>query len=341
MVMKMRKTMFVVWIIVCSAAFSSLALADTHRNVQAVDEDGFGTHPDLLTNNKVSIEGIVLNRPDYMLDSTPDYDNPEQNIGGQWQIYIQGDVNDHAGTAVWIGQNYDNVWGGSGMYQNPDWTYELYRLSHDPCTAYLIRPGDKVRITGLLKFYAGKTNINERHNTDPANNIEIELIEAGLGLPQPALIILSDLKDSDNDFIFDQTRQTGCEYYQGRLVRINDVNIISCENWNPNEIIEIQDSTGRIFDVKLGRGPGFTEFDCPPGRIDVIGILDQQSSDMWVCKDGYRIWVVNYDGNGRILADFDFEKNSLAGDINKDGKVNFTDLAQLANNWLKERTEGI
>jgi len=149
--MKKVKLKLVVIIGLCWVILGNMALAETHWNIQSVDADGYGTHPDLLTSNKIMVEGIVLNRPDYMLNSKPDYDNGD--LGGSWQIYIQGDINDHAGTTVWMGQNYDNVWGGSGMYPDPNWTYELYKLTHDPCTAYEIRPGDKVRVTGLLKFY--------------------------------------------------------------------------------------------------------------------------------------------------------------------------------------------
>ena len=67
-------------------ALSSLAYGDTHWNVQDVNENGYGTHPDMETTNKVTVEGIILNRPDYMLDSTPDYNNPEETIGGIWQL---------------------------------------------------------------------------------------------------------------------------------------------------------------------------------------------------------------------------------------------------------------
>jgi len=343
--MEKMNLMLIILIIGCSAVFSSLVVAETHWNIQAVDEDGYGTHPNLYNSIKVSVEGIVLNRPDYMLDSTPNYNNPEETLGGTWQIYIQGDINDHAGTAVWMGQNYDNVWGGSGMYPDSNWTYELYRLTHDPCTAYEIRPGDKVRVTGLLKFYSGKTNINERHYTDPDNDFKIELIEAGVGLPQPEVVTLSELKDAGDNYIFDHTRQTGCEYYQARLIRINDVNIVDCGNWGPDDpgefqTLTIRDSSGRTFPLKAGIGPGFAEFECPTGQIDVIGILDQESSDMWVCKDGYRIWVVNYDGNGKVLTDFGFPKNRLPGDINLDGKVDFLDFSEFANDWLEEHPEG-
>ena len=323
-----------------SVLLGSVALSATHEEIQAVDADGYGSHPDLLTTNKVTVEGVVLNRPEYMLDSTPDYDNPEGGLGGQWQIFIQGSMDDHAGTAVWMGQNYDNVWGGDGMYTDPNWTYELYKLRHDFSTGYEINPGDKVRVTGLLKFYKGKTNINERHSVSPANDIEIELIEASVGLPQPEVVSLSELVDENNDPIFTADRDYGCEYYQSRLVRINDVNIVNCEEWAPGNMVVIQDSTGRTFDVKLGRGPGFTDFECPSDQIDVIGIFNQESSDMWVCKDGYQIWVVNYDGNGEVLTDYGFPDNRLPGDLDMNGEVNFSDFAELADNWLEEHPEG-
>lgn len=318
---------------------NSFVYGDTHQQVQSVDEDGYGNHPDLLTSNKVWVEGIVLNRPDYMLDATPNEDYPGPGPGAAWQIYIQGDTNDHAGTVVWMGQCYDLVPGGDGTYTDPNWTYELYQLSHDPCTAYEIKPGDKVRVTGLLKFYKGKTNINERHNTDPDNDVTIELLEPAVGLPKPEVVTLSELKHANDDFIFDHTRQTGCEYYQTRLIRINDVNIADCNDWGSNNTLTIQGS-GRTFPVKLGIGPGFTEYDCPSDQIDIIGILDQESSGYTVCKDGYRIWIINYDGNGKVLTDFGFPKNRLPGDINLDAKVDFSDFAEFANDWLEEHPEG-
>jgi len=340
--MKETKMKLVVIVMVAAAVLSSPLWADTHRNVQAVDADGYGTHPDLQTTNKVTVEGVVLNRPDYMLDSTPAYDNGE--AGGMWQIFIQGDVyDDHAGTVVWMAQNYDNLWGGTGMYNDPCWTYELYRLSHDPGTAFAIQPGDKVKVTGLLKFYAGKTNINERHNTDSNNDVTIELVEANVGIPQPEVVALSELKDGSDSFIFDPCRLAGCEYYQGRLIRINDVSIVSCANWGPDDpgdfqTLTIQDTTGRTFPLKLGLGPGFSQFSCPSGEIDVIGILDQESSSD--PKVGYRIWVTNYDGNGSVLTDFGLPQNHLPGDVNLDGTVDLLDFTEFANHWLAEHPEG-
>ncbi len=326
----------VLWLFFAITVSAGIAYCDTHRAVQAIDINGYGTHPDLFTLNKVTVEGILLNRPDYMLDSTPDQSSA--GLGGQWQICIQGDMNDHAGTFVWMGQCYNNVGGSEDPYTDPNWTYEIYRLSHGPNTGLEIQPGDKIRVTGLLKARIGKTNITERHSINPDWDITINLIEPDVGLPQPEVVTLSQLKDASDNFIFDHNRNFGCEYYQARLIRVNNVSFTDA-NWGPNKTATIQDSTGRTFPVKYGRGHGFSEYSNPTGQFDVIGILDQESySTIW--NDGYYIWVMNYDGNGIVLTDFGLDKNQLIGDLNGDGKVNFADFAELASHWLLERPEG-
>jgi hypothetical protein len=305
---------------------------DTHSEVQAIDSEGYGTHPDLWTVNKVTVEGIILNRPDFMLDATPNQNYPGPGAGAIWQIYIQGQGNDHAGTAVWMGQCYDNIPGGDGTYSNQEWLNEICRLSHDPLTNYEFAPGDKVKVTGLLKFYKGKTNINERHSTNPDNDLFIELIEAGVGLPQPETIFLDDVKDSNDNFIFDPHREFGCEYYQGRLVKVNNVSFVDANSWGPNAEMQITDGL-KTLPLKLGIGwgirAGSNNLNDP---FDVVGIFDQESGDS---KSGYRIWVLNYDGNGKVLTDRGYASYNLPGDINQDGKVDFLDFAWLADNWLE------
>jgi len=325
-----------VWLETLAASWMVLLLlvdcgfADTHREVQAVDEDGYGTHPDLQTWNKVTIEGIVLNRPDYMLDATPD-ENVPFGPGAMWQIYIQGEGDDHAGTAVWMGQVYDNIPGGNGTYTNTQWVDELCRINHDPCSAYALAPGDRVRVTGLLKFYGGKTNINERHDTDPANDFTIELVEPAVGLPQPEVVTLDDVKDANNDFIFDPNRDFGCEYYQGRLVRINDVCFVDPNAWGPDADMMITDGR-KTFPLKLGRGWGIRAGSNNLAEpFDVIGIFDQEGG----LKDHYRIWVLNYDGNGKVLTDRAYGRYNLPGDVNRDGQVGMIDFAWMADRWLK------
>ena len=301
----------------------------THQQLQAVNANGVGTYS---ATDKVIITGIVLNNPEEILDPTPS----SVGIGGQWQIYVQGEGGDHAGTAVYMAQNY-SVAGGSGNYTAEELLSELCLVNHDPNTGYTFATGDRIRVTGWYKFYKGKLNVNEKHQTDPFYNLTIELVKPAVGLPQSETITLDLVKDANNQFIFDQTRTTGCEYYQARLVRVDDVNITDPNNWVANGTVTVADNTGRTFPVKLGIGDGFTRFSCPTGQIDVIAILDQESSGYTVCKDGYRLWVPNYDGNGLVLTDRGHKRGNLPGDINTDYIVDFYDFAKLANNWLQTR----
>ncbi|HBG28498.1 MAG: hypothetical protein A2Y10_14955 [Planctomycetes bacterium GWF2_41_51] len=327
-------------ILLMTLIFTATCSAETNWNLQIVNSIGGGISPWLSSEDKVTIEGYILNRSEYMLDGTANYsEGPVGFNGGQWQIYIQGDADtDHAGTAIWMGQNYANLpWaGGVGRYTNEEWIAELDRLNHDPRTGYRFMPGDKVRVTGLTKFYGGKTNINERHDTDPENDLIIELTEPGAGLPAPEIITLDMVKDSENKFIFDQTRQTGCEYYQSRLVRINGVHFVNDANWAPNGQLLITDGTARTFPVLLGIGTGIAVgSNNLSAQFDVIAIFDQEDGSS-PNTEGYRLWVTNYDGNGSVLTDgCDLSGVFAAGDINKNCVVNFEDFAMLAADWLK------
>ena len=127
--------------------------------------------------------------------------------------------------SVGWGRNYGNG-PGDDNYTNEEWLSEICRLNHDSYTGYIFRAGDRVRITGTYLFYAGKLNINENHETSEMFDFKVELVKPAVGLPQPEELQLSDLKNPDNTEIFDSTRMTGAEYYQARLVRIEDVNII-------------------------------------------------------------------------------------------------------------------
>lgn len=333
--MKMKmlmKTCCFLYVLILFALFCPCAFAVTHQELQSVDEDGYCNHPDLYTLNKVTVEGIIINRPDFMLDATPDQNYPGPGPGAQWQIYIQGENGDHAGTAVWMGQCYGNI-SGDANYTNQQWLNELYQSNHDhdPYSAYEFAPGDRVRVTGLIKCFNGKTNINERHSTDADNDFTIELLEPAVGLPQPEPITLDDVKDENDDFIFDANRQTGCEYYQGRLVKIEDVNFVDANLWAPNAEMTITDGE-KTFPLEMGRGWGInSDSNNLAEPFDVIGIFDQEGDP----KSDYRIWVMNYDGNGRVLTDRAYARYNLPGEIDRTGKIDFYDFAWLAENWLK------
>jgi hypothetical protein len=101
------------FIAVVVLAFAGVLRADptiaqvTHDQFQAVDSSGVGTYAET---DKVVITGIILNNPEEILDPTPGLETAY--MGGQWQIFIQGEGDDHAGTAVYMVHYYANVVGG-------------------------------------------------------------------------------------------------------------------------------------------------------------------------------------------------------------------------------------
>jgi hypothetical protein len=303
----------------------------THSEFQAVDENGEHVYN---ATERVILEGILLHNPADMLNPTPDDTITETfNIGGQWQIFFQGEGADHAGTAVWLGQLYNNLpWvSPGGGYSNEEFIAELSRLN-----AAQFSPGDRIRVAGYYLSYNGKLNINEQHNKNPDHDFSIELVERGVGLPRPEVVTLDELKDDDDEFIFDPERQTGCEYYQARLIKIESVFLADANDWGPNGQLVITDGTNTL-DVKLGRGNGiYAGSNNLTEPFDVIGIMDQESPYL---IDGYRLYVMDYDGNGSVLASREHRQADRPGDINLNGVVDSVDFAMFIEDWLKEETE--
>ena len=247
----------------------------THSEFQAVDAGGEHVYS---TTDKVILEGILLHNPADMLDPTPDDTITDTfNISGQWQIFFQGEADDHAGTAVWLGQLYNNLpWvAPDGGYTNQEFVAELSRLN-----AASFSPGDRIRVTGYYLSYNGKLNINEQHNKNPDHDFTIELLERGVGLPRPEVVMLDDLKNSDDEFIFDPDRKTGCEYFQARLIKIENVYFADANDWGPDGELLITDGS-KTFPAKLGRGNGiYAGSNNLTEPFDIIGIMDQESSDL-------------------------------------------------------------
>jgi hypothetical protein len=82
-------------------------------------------------------------------------------------------------------------------------------LSYDAETMHPFRAGDLVQVNAnSYAFYGGKLNVNETHHIDPAFDFTISLVTSNYGLPTPELLTLSDLKNADDTYIFDQTRAT-------------------------------------------------------------------------------------------------------------------------------------
>ena len=297
----------------------------THSEFQAVDAGGEHVYN---ATDMVILEGILLHNPADMLDPTPDDTITETfDLGGQWQFFFQGEEDDHAGTAVFLGQLYNNLpWiAPDGGYTNEEFISELSRLN-----AAQFSPGDRIRVTGYYLSYKGKLNINEQHNNNPDHDFTIELVERGVGLPRPQVVTLDELKDDVDEFIFDPGRQSGCEYFQARLIKIENVYFADANDWGPYGQLLITDGI-KTFPVKLGRGNGiYAGSNNLNETFDVIGIMDQESSDL---IGGYRLYVMNYDGNGSVLASREHRRADKPGDTDLDGVVDIDDLIQMIEDW--------
>jgi len=187
-------------------------------------------------------------------------------------------------------------------------------------------------VTGYFLSYNGKLNINEQHNKNPDHDFTIELIERGVGLPRPEVVTLDDLKDVDDECFFDPTRQTGGEYHQARLIKIENVSFADANDWGPHGELVITDGL-KTLAVKLGCGNGiYAGSNNLTEPFDVIGIMDQESPNL---TDGYRLYVMNYDGNGSVLASREHRRADKPGDLNLDGIVDYDDFDTFLEDWLK------
>jgi len=327
----MRRFIFLITIMnpafLAAAQAAATSAGVTHSEFQAVNAAGEQTYN---KTDKVILEGILLHNPADMLDPTPDDTVTELfNISGQWQIFFQGEGDDHAGTAVWMGQLYNNLpWVAlEGGYANEEFAAELSRLN-----AAQFSPGDRIRATGYYLSYNGKLNMNEQHNKNPDHDFTIELVQRGVGLPRPEVVTLDDLKDDNDNYIFDPGRQTGGEYYQARLIKIEDVYFADAEDWGPHGELVITDGV-KTLDVQLGRGNGiYAGSNNLTEPFDIIGILDQESANL---TDGYQLYLMNYDGNGSVLASREHRRADKPGDLNLDGIVDYDDINELLEDWLE------
>ena len=211
------------------------AQAETFQNLEAVDANGLSLWPPAFP---LAITGVILNDPGEMLDSTPNFLpwNSGANIfqlGGQWQIFVQAVLpGDRGGVECWMGQNYGNLpWLHSSAfsYDSATWSTEVARVSHDPATGRAFRKGDLVTVTANASlFHGGMQNINEQHSIDPAYDFTVSLVSSNYGLPAPETLSLSslvgtNLSPTGHYDLFDATRATGGEHWQGMRIRLNSL----------------------------------------------------------------------------------------------------------------------
>ena len=89
----------------------------------------------------------------------------------------------------------------------------------------------------------------------------------------------------------------------------------------------------KTFPVKLGLGNGiYSGSNNLTEPFDVIGIMDQEST-LLDYTIGYRLYVINYDGNGLVLASREHRQADKPGDTNLDGVVDYDDFDKLLEDW--------
>lgn len=285
---------------------TGIGRAETFSNLEAVDASGVSTWN---ASFPITLVGVLLTDPSEMLDSTPDFipwDNGAGmfQLGGQWQVFVQTvSPGDRGGVECWMAQDYGNLpWephDGSDSYTDDAWTSEVNRVSHDPTTGYTFHKGDLVTVTanGSL-FYGGMQNINEEHSIDPAYDFSISLVSSNYGLPAPEVISLSsvistNLSATGHYDIFDPTRATGGEHYQGMRVRINGLTLVTTNGWNTNS-----DWDSRFCTATDGEGrqlplirPLYDLGPAPTNRFDATGVFMQESGSGTDGTFGYELFI--------------------------------------------------
>jgi hypothetical protein len=285
---------------------AGISRAESFSNLEAVDANGVSTWTGSFP---ITLVGVLLTDPNEMLDATPDYlpwnsGANAYNLGGQWQVFVQAlGGSDRGGVECWMAQDYGNLpWephDGSDICDNSAWTANVNRVSHDPATGYVFHKGDLVMITanGSL-FYGGMQNINEEHTTGTNYQFTISLVSTNFGLPAPQVISLSsvistNLGATGHYDIFDPTRTTGGERYQGMRVRINGLTLVSTSGWNTNSgwgsrYCTATDGEGRqlpLIHPLNDIGPA------PTNQFDATGVFLQESGSGTDGTFGYELFV--------------------------------------------------
>ena len=257
----------------------------SHWDLQSVTSTGTSAWVETFP---FTIQGVILNDPEEMLPVAFNPDATGTSNGGQYQLFIQAvAAGDRGGTAIYMAQ-MSYIAGNN--YDETGWSNEMRRVMYDE-NGRKFRKGDLVEVTARKAlFYNGKRNINEAHRTLEENNFDVALVRPNTVLPQAEAITLADLKNADNSAIFDATRTTGGEHYQGMRVRIDGIRLTTTNGWGQttwaNRICTAADDTGRTLTLRmplsdLGPVPATSTW------FSATGIMNQEGGN----TNGYELFV--------------------------------------------------
>lgn len=225
--------------------------------INVVDAEGRPTFVGLQSTERYTIEGTALNDAG-VFNGVRDDGSLERSL----ILFVQDDT---GGIQV-----YSGSWYGGGLENYP-----------------AVTQGERVQVTGLTGHFGGKTNINERHNPDQKFDITIH---GAAEDPEP--LVIEDLAASTR---FDQTRRTGGEYHQGRLVKLHAVKIVEGA-WENGSTLIVEDSSGGRIPVELraateiAGNPKPTEYPYNDGySLDIIGVFNQEDEEP-PYTEGYLVW---------------------------------------------------
>ena len=302
----------------------------THWELQSVNSTGYTAWAESPTSFPFAIRGVIVNDPEEMLDYSYNPDATASNVmGGQFQVFFQGVGDDRGGTALWMAQNYQAM-GLAGQDYGSEWTNEMRRVQVD-ANGRKFRKGDLIEVTvRKALFRGGKRNVNEAHRITSSNDFDVVLVKANAGLPQAEAATLADLVNADGTQIFDATRATGGERWQGMRVRLDGLRLTNTNGWGrtnwADRVCTATDDAGRSFPLRMP----LADLGAPPATTAVFsatGILNQENSN----TNGYELFVqeigptltVGRGPTGGIAVNFSADYEGYVLEASDDGLQNW------------------
>ncbi|MFP4058690.1 MAG: PEP-CTERM sorting domain-containing protein [Candidatus Brocadiia bacterium] len=255
-------------------------------DLQAVDATGNPTDPMVKAPpdpaNRVTVEGIVLNRPE-------DFSVIDPSVPGwqYWQIYVQSEEpGKPAGIAVFQGRFFAATW---------------------PPPYPVVQPGDRVEVNGFVADHRGKSNINTRHSAAPQMDFTVDVVgHPGMPVPVdiPSLAECTYFSDERRD----EPGYRGGEFYQAQWCRLSGVRIIDPPaddppwgggwGWGAGKSVLVTDDSGEVLPLYLAAVGDFGDYFPPDGPFSVVGIFDQEDpgtdigGGVTAYTGNYRLWVL-------------------------------------------------